>query len=83
MKKNLDICNDDRSSTFIDNMNLPIHRWFRYTAGFSASWVEEEIISFSQRQAKPIQSINILDPFAGSGTTLLAAEKVEAKSFGF
>lgn len=83
MKKNIDNNIDDRSSTFIDNMSLPIHRWFRYTAGFSAPWVEEEIISFSQRQKKPIESLNILDPFAGSGTTLLAAEKIGAKAFGF
>jgi hypothetical protein len=25
------------SSTFVDNMRLPVHRWFRYSAGFSAS----------------------------------------------
>lgn len=27
-----------RSGTFTDNMKLPIHRWFRYSAGFSAEW---------------------------------------------
>lgn len=26
----------DVSSTFKDNMSLPIHRWYRYSAGFSA-----------------------------------------------
>jgi len=29
----------DYSATFADNMSLPVHRWFRYTAGFSAAWV--------------------------------------------
>jgi len=29
-----------RSGTFTDNMKLPVHRWFRYSAGFSAEWVE-------------------------------------------
>ena len=24
------------TSNFLDNMRLPIHRWFRYSAGFSA-----------------------------------------------
>ncbi|RFQ07677.1 DNA modification methylase, partial [Pseudomonas sp. ATCC 13867] len=24
-----------RSGTFTDNMKLPVHRWFRYSAGFS------------------------------------------------
>ncbi|NET73595.1 MAG: DNA modification methylase, partial [Sphaerospermopsis sp. SIO1G2] len=28
----------DNSGTFADNMKLPIHRWFRYSAGFSAAW---------------------------------------------
>ena len=28
------------TSNFLDNMRLPIHRWFRYSAGFSAEWVK-------------------------------------------
>ena len=28
-----------RSGAFVDNMALPIHRWYRYSAGFSADWV--------------------------------------------
>jgi hypothetical protein len=28
------------TSDFLDNMRLPIHRWFRYSAGFSAEWVK-------------------------------------------
>jgi hypothetical protein len=24
------------TSNFLDNMRLPVHRWFRYSAGFSA-----------------------------------------------
>lgn len=66
---------DIRSGTFLDNMKLPIHRWFRYSAGFSAEWVESVIQEF-----KPSL---VLDPFAGSGTTLLAAERCNVKSFGF
>ena len=31
------------SSTFIDNMCLPVHRWFMFSAGFSAQWVESVI----------------------------------------
>ncbi len=30
-----------RSGTFVDNMALPVHRWFRYSAGFAAQWVEQ------------------------------------------
>jgi hypothetical protein len=57
------------SSTFVNNMTLPVHRWFRYSAGFSAKWVEEVIRDFKSRG--PVQ---VFDPFAGSSTTLLAAE---------
>ena len=66
-----------RSSTFIDNMRLPIHRWFRYSAGFSAQWVEQEIkTAFLQG---PVQ---LLDPFAGAGTTLIEGESCGVRSVG-
>jgi len=69
-----------RSGTFTDNMRLPIHRWFRYSAGFSAEWVKQEILV---HQKNKDTNINVLDPFAGSGTTLLAAESVQTKAVGF
>src|ERR1039458_3159890 len=28
------------TSNFLNNMRLPVHRWFRYSAGFSAEWVK-------------------------------------------
>lgn len=68
-----------RSGTFTDNMKLPIHRWFRYSAGFSAEWVENEIKIFQEETG---QNAVVLDPFVGSGTTLLAASAVGAKSYG-
>jgi len=69
---------ESRSGTFTDNMRLPIHRWFRYSAGFSSEWVEQSIKDFSESR-RPI----ILDPFAGSGTTLPAAEKAGAVVYGY
>jgi len=33
----------DYTATFADNMKMPIHKWYRYTAGFSASWVNDLI----------------------------------------
>src|SRR5690349_5080082 len=27
---------DATASSFVDNLRLPVHRWFRYSAGFSA-----------------------------------------------
>src|SRR5690554_2405241 len=67
-----------RSGTFVDNMKLPIHRWFRYSAGFSAQWAELEI-----EKRKRSDGLNVLDPFAGSGTTLLAASSDGVSSLGF
>lgn len=55
------------STTFTDNMRLPVHRWFRYSAGFSAQWARDVIQETGARQ--------VLDPFAGSGTTVIAAEQ--------
>ncbi len=53
----------DTSSTFLDNMSLPVHRWFRYSAGFSAEWVEETVAACS-RQITPGRTFRVLDPFA-------------------
>lgn len=59
----------DTSSTFADNLSLPVHRWFRYSAGFSAQWVGGVIAEANRRGA-----VRVLDPFAGSGTVLVEAQ---------
>jgi len=56
-------------STFIENLSLPLHRWFRYSAGFSALWTREVI-----QQARQQGCSRVLDPFAGCGTVLLEGE---------
>ncbi len=76
-QERIDITNKDKTSTFVDNMRLPVHRWFRYSAGFSADWVKEVIRDF-----KGNNSIKLLDPFVGSGTTVLAGEECGIESFG-
>lgn len=60
-----------RSGSFVDNLSLPIHRWFRYSAGFSAEWVEILLADWGV-SGKSV----ILDPFAGSGTVSLVADKL-------
>ncbi len=72
----------DTTSTFIDNMTLPIHRWFRYTAGFSAQWVEETVTAFLPKTFRN-NHFKVLDPFAGSGTTLLSCDKLGVASYGY
>lgn len=63
-----------RSGTFTDNMKLPVHRWFRYSAGFSAEWVESVLKDHNTRA--------VLDPFVGSGTVCIAADKLGIASYG-
>jgi len=69
-----------RSGTFTDNMKLPVHRWFRYSAGFSAEWVRSEISRFEEESG---DEAKILDPFVGSGTTAFAACSLGNSSYGF
>lgn len=59
----------DTTSTFSSNMSLPIHRWFRYSAGFSANWVKNLI-----EQEKKNGRYQIFDPFVGCGTVLLESQ---------
>ncbi len=66
------------TTTFVDNMKLPVHRWFRYSAGFSAEWAKSLI---AETIAKNPYT-KVLDPFAGSGTTLLAAQDMGVASYG-
>ncbi len=68
---------DFRSGTFLDNMKLPIHRWFRFSAGYSAQWVIEVLKNFNPKNGEII-----LDPFAGSATTLLASDTLGLDSIG-
>lgn len=65
------------STTFQDNMKLPLHRWYRYTAGFSGAWVAQMI-----EQGKCENRSRILDPFAGSGTVLVESMLHGVDSYG-
>lgn len=67
----------DYTSTFADNMSLPVHKWYRYTAGFSASWVKQLINEERANGRK-----HIIDPFAGSGTVLLESEFENVSAYG-
>jgi hypothetical protein len=58
-------------------MKLPVHRWFRFSAGFSAQWVEAVIT-----KAKKQGNLTVVDPFAGAATTLLVAEKMGVECYG-
>ena len=68
---------DRTSGSFVNNMSLPIHRWFRYSSGFSADWAAAVI----DRESKT-REVQVFDPFAGSGTTLISAEHCDVPSSG-
>jgi hypothetical protein len=64
------------TSNFLDNLRLPVHRWFRYSAGFSAEWVKWLLTKERGNDCR------VLDPFVGSGTTCLACDEVDVESYG-
>lgn len=63
--------------TFQDNLRAPIHRWFKYPAGFSYKLVET-LIDDKRLSA----SHWLLDPFVGCGTTSVVAKERGINSLG-
>lgn len=66
-----------RSGTFVDNMARPVHRWFRYSAGFAAEWVQQVLQTWGICGEHVV-----LDPFAGSGTVAVVCDGLNIRSIG-
>lgn len=66
-----------RSGSFVDNLSLPVHRWFRYSAGFSAAWVKDVIENWNINPGGIV-----LDPFVGSGTVPIVCDTLGINSIG-
>ena len=66
-----------RCGTFVDNMALPVHRWFRYSAGFAAPWVEQVLADWGIGKQHLV-----LDPFVGSGTVPVVCDTLGIPSLG-
>lgn len=62
--------------SFQANKTEPIYRWFKYKEGFSSSLVKYFLTKYSPNPGK------LLDPFAGTGTALFAAQHLGWKSYG-
>lgn len=58
--------------------NNPFQRWYRYKEGFSIQFIEKIVEEYGNDDIK-----TLLDPFAGSGTTILAANRMGLKGVGF
>ncbi|MGI0070572.1 MAG: DNA methyltransferase [Thermoplasmata archaeon] len=63
--------------TFRSNESLPVHRWWPYVQGYSAEFVRDVV----NAAALPARA-TVLDPFAGSGTTLVEARRAGARALG-
>src|SRR5829696_8400256 len=56
----------------------PVHRWYTFPHSFTCELVHELIEEWGLRR-----NTCILDPFAGAGTTLLAAKEKEVPATGY
>lgn len=59
-----------------DNMRSAVHNWYKFTAGFSYKFID---LVVDELESKPNC---IYEPFAGCGTTLVAAQKKMIHSLG-
>jgi len=64
--------------TFRSNEATPVHRWWPYVQGFSAEFVAGVLSRYA-----PERGARVLDPFAGSGTTLVEARRAGFRGIGF
>ncbi len=67
----------ERLGTFQDSLRAPIHRWFKYPAGYSYKLVEALIEDYGLDAGAWL-----LDPFVGSGTTSVVAKRLGVNSVG-
>lgn len=63
---------------YASDLDLPIQRWYRYKEGYSIKLVDQILAKYNVKQGDLI-----VDPFCGSGSTLLQAKINKCNSIGF
>lgn len=67
---------DSNIGSALDNAKSPIHNWYKFTAGFSYKFINMIVDNL------PVIPSKIYEPFAGCGTTLVAAQEKGIPSVG-
>ncbi|RZJ71690.1 DNA methyltransferase [Flavobacterium sp.] len=64
----------EKDVTFVKSKSLPFQRWYPYIEGYAPDFVKSLINNYG------IANTIIYEPFAGTGTTLLAADELNIKT---
>jgi DNA modification methylase len=68
----------ERVPTFFDSWRSPVHRWYGIVPGFSYASVAKSLVEEGMTSSNKL----VLDPFAGSGTTVVTAKAMGITSIG-
>lgn len=63
--------------SFQANKTVGLHRWYKFKEGFSS-----ELVKWLLKRSETPVDANVLDPFSGSGTTIVSASDLGLRSTG-